>query len=414
MSHINTIKLDCGMTLLVERMPNVASLALSWLLPAGSATDPIDSDGQATLLSEVLFRGAGNLTSRQFSDALDRLGVQRSSQVLTHHLRIDATLLGEKLTDALPLLASLVRTPALDEESLNPVRSLCLQSLEALDDDPQHLAMLRLRERHLAPPFNRHGYGQQEVLENTTIDSLRKAWAQRGVPAGSIFSAAGAVDPERIAAQLNQLLAGWEGRCDEPVELEPPDRSPLHVKQETAQVHIGLAYEAPPESDANSLLERLAVKILGGSTSGRLFTEVRQKRSLCYSVGASYRAGRDEGLVALYAGTTPERAQETLDVCIAEIRRLADGIDEDEFRRAVTGLKSHLVMQGESTGARASALGADQFRLGRPRTLDEIAAAVDAVSLDQLNAYIACRRIDAITIVSLGPVEMKTEAVAAC
>ncbi|UCD74705.1 MAG: insulinase family protein [Phycisphaerales bacterium] len=414
MSHITTVELGCGMPLLVERMPNVASLALSWLLPAGSATDPIDGDGQAAILSELIFRGAGELSSRQLSDALDRLGVQRSSQVRTHHLRIDATILGDHLADTLPLLVSLVRSPALDAAVLDPVRSLCLQSLDALDDDPQHLAMLRLRQQHLAPPFNRHGYGERTVLESTSIESLRSAWSQRFVPAGAIFSAAGAVDPDRLADQLNQLLAGWAGRFEEPVELEPPDRSPLHIVQETAQVHIGLAYEAPPESDENSLLERLAVTVLGGSTSGRLFTEVRQKRSLSYSVGASYRAGRDEGVVTLYAGTTPDRAQETLDVCTAEVRRLTDGIDEDEFHRASTGLKSHLVMQGESTGARALALGADQFRLSRPRSLEEIAAAVDAISLDQLNAYIACRRIDAMTIVSLGPVELKTPAAATC
>lgn len=414
MSQITTIKPDCGMTLLVEQMPNVSSLALAWLLPAGAAADTADGDGHAALLSEILYRGAGGLTSRQLSESFDRLGVQRSSHVQTHHLRISAVLLGDRLEDGLRLLTSVVRSPALDAESLEPVRSLCLQSLQSLDDDPQHLAMLRLRERHLAPPFNRSGYGQADVLQGATIQDLREKWSRQFVPAGSILAVAGAVEPRLLAAQLDELLSGWEGSCEEPVEAASPDRSPLHIEQETAQVHIGLAYAAPQESDANSMLERLAVNVLGGSTSGRLFTEVRQKRSLCYSVGASYRSGRDDGMVTIYAGTTPDRAQETLDVCIEEIRRLSDGIEEGEFHRAATGLKSHLIMQGESTGARASALAADQFRLGRPRSLEEIAAAVDAITLDQLNAYIACRRPEALTVVSLGPVELRAEAAAAC
>src|SRR5690606_13143969 len=112
-----------------------------------------------------------------------------------------------------------------------------------------------------------------------------------------------------------------------------------------------------------------------------LFTEVRQKRSLCYSVGAAYRAGRDAGMVSLYAGTTPERAQQTLEVCIEEIERMKAGFTTAEFHRAVIGLKAHQIMQGESTPARAAALVYDQFRVGRARSLDEIAAIVDAITI---------------------------------
>lgn len=143
------------------------------------------------------------------------------------------------------------------------------------------------------------------------------------------------------------------------------------------------------------------------STSGRLFTEVRQKRSLCYSVGASYRAGRDQGMVTMYAGTTPERAQETLDVALQEVHRLNSGITREEFDRAVIGLKAHQIMQGESTPARAAALVYDQFRLGRARTLEEIAAAVDAITLEQVNEYLASREFGRFTICTIGPEALK-------
>ena len=398
------------MILLVERISGVASTALSWLLPLGSSTDPADRDGEAAMLSELLFRGAGGMTSREHSDALDRLGVQRSSRTATHHLRIDATLVGDRVLEAMPQVAVLVREPALPADAIEPVRSLCLQSLEALDDDPQHLAMLRLRQRHLPPPFNRHGYGQRAVLETVSGEELRQAWAQRCSPEGSILAAAGAVDGSQLADRLNVLLSGWSGQATRVQETAPPQRGYLHVEQDTAQVHIGLAYDAPREADDGAMLERLAVAVLSGSTSGRLFTEVRQKRSLCYSVSASYRPGRDRGLVALYAGTTLQRAQETLDVCIAEIERLGEGVQREEFQRAVIGLKSHLIMQGESTPARAAALGRDYFRLGRARTLDEIGRAIDAISLEALNAYLARRRFGAYTVVSIGPGELQAPA----
>ena len=118
--------------------------------------------------------------------------------------------------------------------------------------------------------------------------------------------------------------------------------------------------------------------------SGRLFTEVREKRGLCYSVFASYAGHKTYGAVLGYAGTTVPRAQETLDVLVAELKRLSQGVEPDEYERAVVGMKSRLVMQGESTSARARAIAGDQYVYGQPRTLDEWAAKVDAITLGPL------------------------------
>ncbi len=399
---ISTLQLRCGATLVVEPIPSVASAALSWLVPAGSATDGPDGDGIAALLSEMIFRGAGDLDSRAHSDALDRLGVQRYSRVQTHHLRLSATLLGDRLDQSLPLLRDMLTAPALPSGAMDAVRSLSLQTLASLDDDPQHLVMLRLRERHLAAPFNRHGYGRREVLEGATIEALRQAWASRCRPGGSILAVAGCVDPKALAGRLDAIFSGWKGRTREPSEIEPAPRGRVHFAQDTSQVHIGLAYDAPAEPDPDSMMERLAVGVLSGGTSARLFSEVRQKRSLCYSVSASYTAGRDFGLVGLYAGTTPERSDETLKVCIGEIERLREGVTLDEFKRSVIGLKSQLIMQGESTAARAAAIGNDQFRLGRARTLPELAQQIDTITFDGLNAYLRSRQIGEFTVATIG------------
>lgn len=403
MSSIVTRQLDCGAMLVVERMPSVASVALNWLLPAGCATDPEPDDGVAAMLSEMVFRGAGGLSSREHSDALDRQGVSRDSHVHAYHLRLTATLLGERLSGALPLLAAMITAPAFPEDAMEAVRSLCVQSLEGLQDDPQHLVMLRLREQHLPAPFNRHGYGRLDALDRCTVEDLRSAWEQRCRPSGAILAAAGAVDPGKLARQMNRLLATWSGSAEEPVEASPPRRGTVHIAQETAQVHLGVAWDAPSERAPESIVERLAITVLSGGTSARLFSEVRQKRSLCYSVGASYEAGRDRGLVTLYAGTTPARARETLDVCLQEIRRLRQGATQEEFDRAMVGIRSGIVMNGEATTARASALGLDQFRIGRPRTLQERLAEYDAVTLGQLNDYLVGREIGELTVATLGP-----------
>ncbi|MFG0329272.1 MAG: M16 family metallopeptidase [Phycisphaerales bacterium] len=404
MSHaIERFDLECGMRLLVEPMGDVQSVGLTWLLPIGSSVDPPGRQGAATMLAEWLWRGAGERDAKAHSDALDTLGVQRSSQITTHHLRIGATLIGSRLDDALPLLTDLVTAPRFDDAPFEAVRDLSIQAIEGLKDEPQQRSMLKLKERHFPTPFNRSGMGTIADLRAMTPDGARSFWRERAKPQGAIMGVAGAVDPQRLVDQLNERLADWRGAAPEATVTDEPERGYHHEADESAQVHIGVAHPAPPETDERSVLQRLAVAVLSGGMSGRLFTEVREKRSLCYSVHASYAAGRDRGAVLAYSGTTPERAQETLDVLVAELRRLRDGADASEFHRAVVGLKSRLVMQGESTAARANAIAADFFTLGRARTLHERADEVDGASLDAVNDYLREHPAEDFTVVTIGP-----------
>ncbi|HMN96472.1 MAG TPA: pitrilysin family protein [Phycisphaerales bacterium] len=391
------------MPLLVEAMPGVRSAALTWLLPVGSAAFDDAEDGHAALLAEFVLRGAGGLDSRQHSEALARLGVQRSAMVFSHHIQLGATMLGSRLAEALPLIAAMVTAPALPESALESVRSLALQALDGLDDDPQLLVLLRLKERHQPHPLNRHGYGVRSVLESASAEQLRAAWKRRAVPAGSILAVAGDVDPDSVESHLNRLLSEWRGGGAPAIATSAPQRGTAHIEEQTAQTHLALAWDAPREAEPTSMRERLLVRVLGSGSSSRLFTEVREKRGLCYSVSASYSGGRDRGMISVYAGSTPERASTTLAVILAEVERLRQGVEQAEYRRAVVGLKSQLVMQGESTAARSASLAGDQFRLGRPRTLAEIAAEVDRVTLDELNAHAAARRFEPMTQVSIGP-----------
>ena len=136
--------------------------------------------------------------------------------------------------------------------------------------------------------------------------------------------------------------------------------------------------------------------------SARLFTEVREKRGLCYSVYASYHTLRDRGGVFCYAGTTAERAQETLDVTLGELTRLAEGVETQELDRLKARIKSALIMQQESSSARSSSLARDWYHLGRARTLDEVGRRIDELTCASINAYLAEHPPRDFTIVTLG------------
>ncbi|MCX5661945.1 MAG: pitrilysin family protein [Planctomycetota bacterium] len=403
MSQIHQHRLANGLILLAEPVAGAQSLAMSLLSPAGVAHEPADKLGVATVLAEMVCRGAGGLDARAHSEALDQLGVQRGTGVETTKLHLGATLIGDKIGPALPLLLDMFLRPALDESTLGPSVDLALQSLDALEDEPQQKVFVELRDRHYPAPFGRSSLGRREDLESLTLKDVKSFWKRQVVAGGSILAFAGRFDWEELKDQVGELLGKWGGTVPEPKETSPGQRGVVQQSAETTQVHIGLAYDAPPEPDPASILQRAAAAALSGGMSGRLFTEVREKRGLVYSVYAAYAGQKDRGAMLAYAGTTAPRAQETLDVLVGELRRICAGVEAGEFERAIVGMKSRLVMQGESTGARAHAIAADQAILGRPRTLEELAALVGSVTLDKLNAYLREHPPGAMTLVTIGP-----------
>ena len=396
-----------GLTLLGEQMPGVQSAAMTLLVPAGASTDPVDRSGSATVLCDLVLRGAGDRDSRQLTDHLDILGLQRSSSVGIFHSRFGAAAVAPKVLEGLGAFADVIRRPHLPETGFESARDLALQSLEGVEDEPRQKLMIKLREWHFPSPFGRNTMGEKADLEKLSPELARADHARRYHPHGSILALAGNIKFDQIKSIVEDLFGDWTG--DEPAgyEILPPPGRVHHVEQKSEQTHIGIAWPSVLETDPEYYVVRMAVEALSGGMSGRLFTEVREKRGLCYSVWAGYSSLKGIGSVLGYAGTTNERAQATLDCFLDELHRLTDGITQAELDRAKTGIKASTIMQGESTSARAGAIAHDYFIRGRIRTLEEIKQAIDGVSLDQVNAYLKTHEAGPFTIVTVGPKPLK-------
>ena len=149
------------------------SAAMTLLLPAGSATDPVDRLGSATVLSDLVLRGAGDRDSRQLTDYLDSLGLQRSSSVGVHHTRFGVSGISEKVIEGLPTYADIVRRPHLPADGFEAARDLALQALAGIDDEPRQKLLIKLREWHFPSPFGRSSMGTEGQLEKLTLESVQ-------------------------------------------------------------------------------------------------------------------------------------------------------------------------------------------------------------------------------------------------
>ncbi len=406
-----------GLVLIAESMPGVQSAAFTLLVPAGVAYEGARGldlgGGAATMTAEWMTRGAGPRDSRELLTALDNLGVSHAESATTLHTSLAAATLGRNLEPALEIFADMVLRPRLDDKEVEPIRALCLQNLRSLEDDPGTKVIYELRRRHFPDPWGRPSPGNPESVAALLPDDLRRFRDRTYRPNGAILGVAGAIEWPRLRDTVGRLLGDWPALPD-PVVVERavgPKRG--HISRETQQIQIAFAYPATTVSSPSYYRERAAVAILGGYSSARLFTEVREKRGLCYSVYASYEGHRDRAAVLCYAGTSADRAQQTVDVMLSEIERLGrDGIAADELDTMRAGLKSSLIMAQESSMSRSGALASDWYFLGRVRPLSEISTALDALTPEEVSAHAAdLERIREMTILTLGPSELRLPAI---
>tara|TARA_R110002072_G_scaffold42064_12_gene118148 strand:+ start:99806 stop:101068 length:1263 start_codon:yes stop_codon:yes gene_type:complete len=393
-----------GLMILTEPMGGVQSAAMRWLIPAGAVFEDIHNLGTSSVCAEMLMRGAGTLDSKAQADAFDHVGALRDVSNSIRYTQLSASTIGSRLNEAIPMLVDIVRKPMMSKDSFAPACELALQGVESLADDPQQRTALAARVRHLPSPYGRNTLGTSEGIRALTHDQLTGWWSIHAKPAGSVIAIAGDIDRDQVIEQIESLTSDWSGSVEQPEALGEPPRGYAHINDDSNQVQVLIVHDGPREGHEDSMLEKLVISVLSGGMSGRLFTEVREKRGLCYTVSSSFRADKDRGIVSNYVGTTPERAQESLDVLMSEILRIGEGnVTSEELARAKTGLKSRLIFSGESTSARAGAIAADQLNLGAPRALETIIDQVNAIKLDELNAYLTRRAIGTTTIQTLGP-----------
>jgi predicted Zn-dependent peptidase len=409
-SGICAQELANGAVLVVEPMLDVQSAALAILVPAGSIYEPQGRNGVAAMLSELIMRGAGERHSRALNAALDTLGAQRSESVGWNFITLSAALLADNLPAVLKLYADVVLRPQLPPGEVEPARAGIEQELLSIEDEPQRKALLELRRRCYDVPWGLPPEGNLDDLPQISHADLQVHHQRCFRPNGALIAVAGNVDPVAIGKLVNELFADWQPQPELHVARGPRGSQIDHLPVESAQTQIAIAFPSVPYSHPDYFSAWAVANVLGGGSSSRLFTEVRERRGLCYSVYATHNTLLTEGRLLVYAGTTAERARETLDVTRTEFRRLAEGIGEDELDRCKARANSSLVMLQESTSSRAGAIARDWFHLRRVVTLDEIAARIDSLTVSHLMRYLEEHPLVRPTLLTMGrePLECAT------
>jgi predicted Zn-dependent peptidase len=399
--------LSSGMEIIAQPMAGVQSAALAFFVGSGASYESWEVAGLSHLTEGTMFRGTEHRSSREINDQMDLLGASHNSNTGLEVTLFSGMLLGDRLLDALDIFVDVLRYASFPSDELEAVRGLQLQEIGQRNDQPAQLVMDRARQMYFAGhPFANDVLGTPESVESLSREQVTDGWQGRYRPNNMLLAVAGKFEWSRVVERLEKLSAGWKIGEPRPSRSEPAVNPTVTVQHsEVAQENLCFTFPGVRYGYERYYAAALASTVLGGGMNSRLFTEVREKRGLAYSVGARLDAMSTAGLVRVYAGTQPERARESVDVIRSELKRLESyGITEDELDVTKVRLKSRVIMSSESTGNRAMSIGRDWWYERRFRTLAEIRDQIDAVTVEDVSAYLTHARVtDNLGLFTIGP-----------
>jgi predicted Zn-dependent peptidase len=379
-----------GVRVVTEEVPSVRSVALGLWVRTGSRDETPAQAGLSHFLEHLLFKGTERFSAIEIAERLDGLGASVNAATGKETTHIHARFLDEHTEEVFDLLAEMLLAPTYPE--IDSERDVVLEEIAMYEDEPQDRVHDILAGAVFGDhPLGRRVLGEAEVISSVPVPEIEAYRSARYTGASIVVGAAGNVDHGQIAGLAERLVSPSAGSSvnDAAVAADEKARLRFYAK-DTEQYHICFGAPGIVRSDERRYALAVLDSIFGGSSSSRLFIEIREKRGLAYSVGSYSEQYTDSGLVATYVGTREDNVEEACSIIGTELARLrSEPVSAEELTRAKENVKGRLVLSSESTAARMSRISRATL-FGLPiDSLDEMLAKIDAVTVEDLEELAA-------------------------
>jgi predicted Zn-dependent peptidase len=382
--------LESGVRIVTEAMPSVRSVSLGFWIGTGSRAESDAEAGLSHLLEHLLFKGSSKYESLEIDQIFDGMGAELNAGTGKETTSVYARVIDQHVPEAFDVMADMVFRPALND--VDSERAVILEEIAMYEDDPQEKVFDVLGQAVFGDhPLGRAIIGRAAVIAETPVPEIARFHTARYVPSNIVIAAAGAVDHDEFVSLAAERMPDAGGSS-----IAAPDPTPgvtatqrRFERKDTEQYHVCLGGMGLSRHDDRRFALRVLDTIFGGTSSSRLFQEIRERRGLAYAVYSFTSAYHDSGQVGLYVGTRPENLTEALAVVGSELSRIREEpASAEELHRAKENLKGRVVLALESTGARMNRLGSEVLAGGPLLSLDEVVERIDAVSLEDLAALV--------------------------
>lgn len=399
-----------GLRVATDPMDAVETLSVGAWIETGSRYESPKINGISHLLEHMVFKGTRKRDARAIAEEIEAVGGHLNAHTSREYTAFYAKVLKEDARLAVDIISDMVQNATLDPDELDRERTVVMQEIMQSLDTPDDVVFDRFQETAFPnQSLGRSVLGAADLIRDMPREQLCQYMGDRYQAKHMVISAAGRIEHQALVDLAEEAFSDLPGGGDfeyEPAHYEGGD---WREKRDLEQVHVILGFEGLGYRDPDFYAVSVLSTLFGGGMSSRLFQEVREKRGLVYSIYSFPAAYVDSGLFGIYAGTGQKEVAELIPLVCEEIAKVSAHVHEEEVARARAQLKSSILMSLESTTSRCEQLARQLMVFGRPMTVPEIVAKVEAV--DTTSVIRVAKRLSKArpTVAALGPLgELET------
>ena len=381
--------LDNGLRLITSVMPHTRSVCVSIFIGTGSRYESSDESGMSHFIEHVLFKGTEKRpTARAISEAIESVG-----GILNGGTDKELTVYWAKVPQhhfalALDVLSDLLLRPRFDPEAIERERQVIIEEINMSRDMPSQQANMLIDELIWPDhPLGRDIAGDRESVMGITRDGMLDYLKRQYQPDNTVVSIAGNVQHPEMTGTVSQMLGSWISGQPKSGYLayEPGQARRLKIeKRKTEQAHLCLALPGLPLLHPQRFTLDLLNAILGEGMSSRLFTEIRERLGLAYSINSYVEHYLDSGAVTVYAGVEPKKLATAIRAILEQLAGLKTPVAEAELTKAKEFAKGRLLLRLEDSRSVAGWLGGQEILTKRILNPDQLISIIEAITAEEL------------------------------
>ncbi|HEV7643414.1 MAG TPA: pitrilysin family protein [Pyrinomonadaceae bacterium] len=399
---IRSTRFPNGLAILTEKMPDLRSATLGFWFRCGSRDEPAHLNGISHFIEHAVFKGTHKRTALDIAMETDRLGGNFDAFTMHEQTGFTIKVTDKAVPDAFDLLADMLTDPLFEDTELSREQKVIIEEMKMVEDSPEEFLSEIFQQNFFS------GSGLALPIEGTektvlTFDSKITSDYHRAAfqPHNLVITAAGNLEHERIVELAEKFFASPASGRPLAAEVEagrfhdsPSDSyrdggatksTILKNKPGLEQTHFILTFPWIEETSEKRYAGHLLETVLGNGTSSRLWQKIREERGLAYSVGASGVSYRDLGAFNIFAATSPEQFEETVELATAEVRRIeSEPVSEAELTLAKEQTAANLLLSLEDSGTRAGNLAQHEITFGRQISVDETLQKLEQVTTKEI------------------------------
>lgn len=387
--NIQTTRFENGLTILTDKMPDVRSVTLLFAFRKGARHEPAELNGISHFIEHTVFKGTNKRNALEIAIETDRLGGNLDAFTMHEETGFAIKVVDKELPQAFDLLADLLTNPTFDAQELKREQKVIIEEIKMTEDSPEDFLSEIFSEK-LFPnhPLGLSIAGTPKTVKTFSHEITRKFHETVFNASNLIIAAAGNVEHAQIVDLADKFFSSkTKNQKLKTKDQKPTISAPIVIKKNKnlEQAHLIISTPFVSAVDEKRYAADILANALGGGTSSRLWQKVREEKGLAYSVGASAAMYQDCGVFQIYAGTSPHKTEEVLDISLKELRKTVKNvISKEELELQKQQSVTSILLGLEDSATRAASLARLEMVHGRQISLDETIRNIEKVTAEEV------------------------------